>query len=396
VLLCCCCMTMCSVGCGVNCAGLFYQPIAEEFRTGIGSVSLYQTLLCLNCGFFGPLAVRCCRKYDIRLVLFLSGALSVGCFVAMANITAVWQLYFWAVFLGASIAFYGMVTVTLVIGNWFHALLGTAVGIAQSCSGIGGAVLNPALSLVMARWGWRGTYFTMALLIALFLAPGVILLRNTPQDLGMEPYGGTQAAQQVSKGQPTQTDERRGGRDLILICLIGFVCACCSSMGTHLSGYANAGAFPAQLGVFMISVAMVGNFSGKFLLGLMADRLGARKSILIINFTALCGFCILTFPVFRGWVMMIMASVLLGATYSLHGVGLSMVAKERFHPDVFAHKYALSQVSTSVGSALSYAAIGYSYDIFGTYKVATVVGMVFLLMAAVATQVIYRPESRSL
>jgi len=337
--------------------------------------------------------VRFCRKYDIRLVLGLSSLISVLSFAAMACSTAVWQLYGWALLLGASIAFYGMVIVTLVIGNWFHALLGTAVGIAQSFSGIGGAVLNPALSLVMAQWGWRGTYLALALIMAVLLAPCIVLLRNTPQDLGMEPYGAGQTSRQKPDRQTAQPQtENKQHRELILICLIGFVCSCCSSMATHLSGYASAGDFPARLGVMMISAAMVGNFSGKFLLGLMADRFGARKSTLMVTFTTLCGFVILTFPVLRSSGVMILAAVLLGFAYSLHGVGMSMVAKECFRQEVFAQKYAVSQVATSVGSALSYAAVGYSYDLFGTYRAATAAGIVFLLTAAIAIQSLYRRE----
>jgi len=78
------------------------------------------------------------------------------------------------------------------------------------------------------------------------------------------------------------------------------------------------------------------------------------------------------------WQIVIMAGALMiGASYSMGGVGLSTICREVYGPEKFASHYAYIAMAANIGSAVSIALIGYVYDGAGAYLPA-LIGLVVL------------------
>src|SRR5262249_39755445 len=55
--------------------------------------------------------------------------------------------------------------------------------------GVGSIILLPWLSALIGRAGWRAACWAMGVLVLMLLAPLNLLLRQRPEDIGLEPDG---------------------------------------------------------------------------------------------------------------------------------------------------------------------------------------------------------------
>ena len=55
---------------------------------------------------------------------------------------------------------------------------------------VGAMVLVPATSLFLVLFNWKEAYWFLALLLLFLILPiGILLIRNRPQDIGLQPFG---------------------------------------------------------------------------------------------------------------------------------------------------------------------------------------------------------------
>ena len=119
----------------------------------------------------------------------------------------VWQLYATLgvlVGIGGNLLGYGVQSV--VLPAWFVRKRGLAIGIAFSGVGIGSIVLLPWMQILIARDGWRWACFSLALISAAVLFPLNLLLRRSPQDIGLYPDG---------DAAPTEASTRAARRNIV-------------------------------------------------------------------------------------------------------------------------------------------------------------------------------------
>ena len=64
------------------------------------------------------------------------------------------------------------------------------MSIAMAGIGVGGTIFSPIITTLLEYYGWRHTYQIMALIILVLAFPAAFfLLRKSPQDMGLLPYG---------------------------------------------------------------------------------------------------------------------------------------------------------------------------------------------------------------
>ena len=70
------------------------------------------------------------------------------------------------------------------------------MSIAMAGIGVGGTIFSPIITTLLEYYGWRHTYQIMALIILVLAFPAAFfLLRKSPQDMGLLPYGSEEPAQ---------------------------------------------------------------------------------------------------------------------------------------------------------------------------------------------------------
>ena len=171
--------------------GVFLQPMTEEFGWSRGTLSLAFGITFMLSGLMRPLAGYLADRYNPKLVVLAGVAVLGVMLLVVPSVRTLAQLY--AVFAVMSIGLTMGVgpILTKVISAWFFARRGLTLGFYTSAGSLGALILVPAASVFLILFDWRDAYYFLGALALLVILPiGVIFIRNTPQEMGLEPLGG--------------------------------------------------------------------------------------------------------------------------------------------------------------------------------------------------------------
>ena len=123
---------------------------------------------------------------------------------SVGTLTATWQLYAFHVVLGLAHGIAGLVPMTTVMARWFNVHRSLAFSIGTTGLSLGGIVVAPAVALAVAQHGLDATAPWMALALFLGVVPVTLLvLRPSPQAMGLAPDGLTRAEAAAAPPQPS-------------------------------------------------------------------------------------------------------------------------------------------------------------------------------------------------
>ena len=172
--------------------GVFLQPMTEEFGWSRSTLSLAFGITFMLSGLMRPLAGYLADRYSPKLVV-LSGVALLGItLLVVPSVRTLVQLY--AVFAVMSIGLTMGVgpILTKVISAWFFARRGLTLGLYSSAGSFGALILVPTASVFLVLFDWRDAYYFLSGLALLVILPiGLVFIRNTPQEVGLEPLGDT-------------------------------------------------------------------------------------------------------------------------------------------------------------------------------------------------------------
>ena len=172
--------------------GVFLQPMTEEFGWSRSTLSLAFGITFMLSGLMRPLAGYLADRYSPKLVV-LSGVALLGVMLLIVpSVQTLLQLY--VVFAVMSIGLTMGVgpILTKVISAWFYAHRGLTLGLNSSAGSFGALILVPTASVFLILFDWRDAYYFLGCLALLVILPiGFIFIRNTPQEMGLEPLGDT-------------------------------------------------------------------------------------------------------------------------------------------------------------------------------------------------------------
>ena len=398
VVICCCGMLTASFGVPVYCAGIFYVPIAKTLGAKLGEVALLLTIMNITHGLLSPVVIKLCRKTDMRIMSGISMiGISLGFFV-LSRVTAVWELYIGAFFIGVFCAFSGLAVVPVIIGNWFHKKNGLAIGITHCVSGLAGAVMAPALKRIIDVSGWRNAYVCVAVLSFIVLVPAVVFIRFRPEEKELLPYGysGDPVSYDIAEkdGMHNQPASTFTIGKLLTVCLIAFLATFGPGFGVHMSGFTESIGIASSVREILYSVGLIGGTVSKLFTGVSCDRIGAGKTCIRIMALTVIGLCMCMVLPARLIPLFVLAALLIGIGTSMSGVGVVAITKHVFGPREFGRAFAWVSIAAAVGSSSS-GIVGFMVDRFSSYIPAVILCAAFGVVAAVLIYVICREPATS-
>jgi MFS family permease len=380
-----------------NVAGLFFNPIADEFGIGRGDVSVAHTIASLGCAVGGILGARAAKTGRFRLILIVCTALFAGGTALLTLTRSIWPMYVISAFRGLGAGAGGTVLVTIVINNWFTGKVGLLTSLVFCSAGVGGAILSPILSSVIERSGWRAGYLVMAAVIALLYLPGIVFrLGIRPEDAGSAPLRlGSDEPASPAKAQTSPLTAPDTKIDPALYVLI-LIYACIASSATayipHFSGIADSYGQTAAVGSAMVSAAMVSNTAGKLVYGALTDRVGLKKGIWIWGLLVIAG--IVMMLRMRSPAALYAAAFLVGMCYSLSSVGTALLSRDIFGTQVHARAYPSINMINTVANAGVTALIGFLYDASGSYSSSLLLFLAGEIVLMLSASLAYRRCAR--
>src|SRR4029077_12377308 len=185
------------MGVGINARtafSLLFPPILDEFGWERGVIAGAFSFGFLVSAALSPSRGRLMDRRGPRVVIEL-GVLLIGLGMLLATVvTRPWHLYATlGVMVGGGSVSIGSPVQSLFLPTWFVRRRGLAMSLAFSGVGVGSIILLPWLQGLIVRTGWRSACFAMGVLVLALLLPLNLLLRQRPQDVGLEPDGDSSA-----------------------------------------------------------------------------------------------------------------------------------------------------------------------------------------------------------
>ena len=170
--------------------GVFLKPMTDEFGWSRASLSLAFAITFVLSGLLRPLAGYLADRYSPKLAV-LSGVAIMGTMLLLIPfVQNLAQLYLFFAIMAIGVTLAMGPILTKVISDWFHQRRGLTLGIVNSAGSFGAMILVPGASLFLVLADWKQAYwFLGALLLAVVLPAGYLLIRNRPQDMGLRPMG---------------------------------------------------------------------------------------------------------------------------------------------------------------------------------------------------------------
>ncbi len=176
-------------------------PAPVETNGGQAAFLLYFTIMTISIVI--PLmffAGKLLAEYGARTLLIVGGIVMAAGLALFATATGSPMFYLGGAVMGLG---YGMSMALIppaLVNTWFVEKRGLVLGIVLSGTAVGGLIwagIGP--SLAQSEMGWRGVMWIMAAsMAACTIIPALFLIRNSPADVGLLPYG----AQAAPVGTP--------------------------------------------------------------------------------------------------------------------------------------------------------------------------------------------------
>lgn len=279
--------TMLAIGSTTYAFGLFVAPLSEEFGLSRADANGGFIFLLLGFALWAPFVGRWMDRLPARAVM-IGGALlfAIG-FAWIAVAKTPWQMAL-AVLVPVSLGTVacGALASNTLTARWFRQRRGRAMGLLAIATSAGGFVVPPLVAFLMERFGWRGAIGIQGLILLTIVAITVwLLVRDRPADLGLamdglpEPAPDAQAAAQpAAAAERTWTTKQllASGNFWLIACGAGILLAADQALLASMIPYGVDAGFGAQRAAFLMSCLTASAIFGKFVIGMLADRVDKR------------------------------------------------------------------------------------------------------------------------
>lgn len=353
-----------------NCVGMFVKPVSEALGISRSQFSLTTTFVSVASMLMSLVVSRLYKKFTIKRVMLASSIVlpvAYGCYSIAPNIYVFYVIAFITGFCMCALASVGVST---LISNWFNEKRGLAIAIAATGSGIGGIFMNPFIGSLITNLGFRQTYFVLAAIMAVTLIPCTLfLVRGSPADMGLEPYGGTaKGSVDLQHSGMTAAEARKSPMFWMWMPVCIIISATCNCVMQHTVAYATDLGYEYSFAAGIASLITGSLAVGKLVMGAVFDKIGSRRAATV----SLSIFCVaLALYQFADHVAVLyIAASIIGFGLSFATVAYSVVTQDLFGKRDFAGIYSTLTIFSGLGSALGSPLIAGVYDVMGSYRLA--------------------------
>lgn len=176
-----------AVGSGVSfwSFGLYIEPLEAEFDWSRTQVSLGFSISFIVAGASGPLVGRWIDLRGPRSAILVGAVLTAASYLLLASTASLWQWYLYSSINALFRQLMFFIPFQVLISRWFDRRRGIALGIFGTGFSLGGFLFVPVMGAVIDSFEWRAAFALSGLATAvIFLPIGVLLVRNSPADIG--------------------------------------------------------------------------------------------------------------------------------------------------------------------------------------------------------------------
>jgi MFS family permease len=251
-----------------------------------------------------------------------------------------------------------MATVT----GWFDTHRSLAVSLVSAGMGMAPMTMAPLAAWLVSNHDWRTSMQIMALVVAAIMIPVSLLVRRPPAlaQAASTPSGAPAPAAEMSRAQAL-----RSPQFIILLATNFFCCATHSGPIIHTVSYAISCGIPLIAAVTIYSVEGFAGLGGRIAFGLLGDRFGAKR-VLVLGLLAQA-FGALAYVFVRELAAFYAVAAVFGFIYAGTMPLYAVLARENFPLRIMGTVIGGTAMAGSLGMATGPLAGGLIYDTFASY-----------------------------
>ncbi|RJG41506.1 MFS transporter [Mesorhizobium sp. DCY119] len=256
---------------------VFLQPMAKETGWSVTGISTAMTFGFLAMALASMVWGSLSDRFGPRPVV-LAGSVALAASLALASQTGSliqFQLVF-GVLVGAATAAMFAPMMACVTG-WFDTQRSLAVSLVSAGMGMAPMTMAPLAAWLVTAYDWRTSMLIIAGIAAITMIPASLLLRRPP---ALE-QGNEAALADEPQSDMTVKQAVRSRQFIVLMLANFFCCATHSGPIFHTVSYAVTCGIPMIAAVSIYSVEGLAGMFGRIGFGVMSDRFGAQRVLVL-------------------------------------------------------------------------------------------------------------------
>ena len=337
------------------------QPIARDTGWSVAGISSAMTIGFLAMAFASMIWGTLSDRFGPRAVV-LTGSVVIAASLAMssrATSLIEFQLLFGLLVGGATAAIFAPLMATVT--GWFDTHRSLAVSLVSAGMGMAPITMSPMVAWLVSGHDWRTTMQILATVVAAIMIPLSLLVRRPPA------LAANAAAPADAVPQPdmTRAEAIRSPQFIILLATSFFCCATHSGPIIHTVSYAISCGIPLIAAVSIYSVEGLAGLFGRIGFGLLGDRFGAKR-VLVIGLLVQA-FGALAYVFVRELAGFYAVAALFGFIYAGVMPLYAVLVRENFPLRMLGTVIGGTAMAGSLGMATGPIAGGLIYDTFASY-----------------------------
>lgn len=272
----------------VSLLSLYTIPVTEGLGIDRASFSMIFTIYSLVSAVLSFFFFKILDKISLRMAVLIGGLSGGVGYLLFSMAQSALLLWIGGALIGVSMGLCGMLTVQLILTNWFAKRTGFILTLSSAFTGAGALVMSPIIGKMISSFGWQ-TAFRISGLIAvgLTLAVVIFMIRDHPKELHLLPYGVSAKDAAAASGEKArgQAAEVPGVtmKEAVKTTKFWVVMGCLAIIGFNLqTGVSQQSAmimdkgFSLEATAAIISFYAVFNMVTKIFAGIAIDKFGVR------------------------------------------------------------------------------------------------------------------------
>ena len=341
---------------------VFLLPISRDTGWSVTGVSSAMTIGFLAMAFASIAWGSLSDRWGARPIVFIGSVLLAVSLLAASWATSliVFQIVFGVVVGTAAAAIFA--PMMACVTGWFDTHRSLAVSLVSAGMGMAPMTMSPFAAWLVSGYDWRTALQIIAVVVAVVMIPVSLLVRQAPALAA-----GAAAVSPEDEAHSSMTTSQVLKSPLFIILLLTnfFCCATHSGPIFHTVSYAITCGIPVMAAVSIYSVEGLAGMGGRVVFGLLGDRFGAKR-VLVLGLLAQA-FGALAYVFAAGLGSFYAVAALFGFIYAGVMPLYAVLARENFPLRMMGTVIGGTAMAGSLGMATGPIAGGMIYDALASY-----------------------------
>lgn len=387
-------------------SGVFVVPFENEFGWDRSIISLAFAISLLLYGLSGPFMAALIEIFGIKRMMLIGMTTLIVGLVSTYLMEYSWQLILiWGFIIGLGSGLFLTVLSTYIANRWFEKRRGLALGILTASTATGQLILLPVLASMIENYSWRIAIGIILFLSLIMLIVILLLMKNTPKEMGILPYGleqETNTEQKSTNKNPIKIafgalHEAVKVKEFWLLAGSFFICGLSTSglIGTHFIPFCISFGIPMVTAAGLLSFMGVFDLIGTTISGWLSDRFDNRW--LLFWYYGFRGLSLLLLPfalASGSTVLLVLFAVFYGLDWIATVPPTIGIARQVFGVEKSGLMYGWIFASHQVGAAVAAFGGGLLFTLMGSYMWAFLISGLFCLVASLFVIVIKKEPAK--